>query len=377
MTPVELPRLTGPGLALFRATWFLTLGAATIATLGGAWMGRGRFEAAGDAAVPIVEALSLAIDLLPPVLLVATAVLLYARRGQDVVAALLSLAFLMLASAFFAAEGFFREFGLEWLRVLVAHAGRCALLLVLLAFPDGRFMPRWTAGAALLLPAWAVLVLIARLPLDLEYLGYLILLGLSVIKIGLRYRVAPPGLERQQIRWVLFGFALGAALLGVALVASIVARQRVSEWVDLVAETLPALAIMCFALGLIVSLLRYRLYDAEAAISRSAGYALLTLLIGGVFAASIEGAKRFFETSLGSDAGALPAVTAAALAAVLITPAHNLVHGWAERRFQKALAMLRRDLPECVADLRETAGMAGLLDETLARIATGVRAGRA
>ena len=39
----------------------------------------------------------------------------------------------------------------------------------------------------------------------------------------------------------------------------------------------------------------------------------------------------------------------------MLNPAYNLVSDWAEQRFQKRLTALRRDLPECVADLRETA----------------------
>jgi hypothetical protein len=85
----------------------------------------------------------------------------------------------------------------------------------------------------------------------------------------------------------------------------------------------------------------------------------------------------FLEASFGRDSGAVPAAVAAGLAAVLITPAYNRIHGWAERRFQRGLLHLRRDLPACVDDLRETAALGELLDEVLERIATGVRAARA
>jgi hypothetical protein len=61
---------------------------------------------------------------------------------------------------------------------------------------------------------------------------------------------------------------------------------------------------------------------------------------------------------------------------VLITPLNNRIQGWAERRFQKALMRLRRDLPECVADMRETSGLEALLEEVVDRVAGGVRASR-
>jgi hypothetical protein len=133
----------------------------------------------------------------------------------------------------------------------------------------------------------------------------------------------------------------------------------------------------CFALGLIVSLLRYRLYDAEAAISRSAGYALLTIMLGLTFAVSVKTVEYLVETYLGQEAGGLSGAIAAGLAVLLVTPLNARVQGWAERRFQKDLLILRRDLPECMEDLRETGTPEALADEALDRVSTGVRAVRA
>ncbi len=372
--PSRLPPIAGRWSAPFRLLWILALAAALIAPLSGAYL-RTRH---GPAAT-----VTLVIDLLPPIFLVATAILLYLRRRRDVVASLLSLSFLLISGSFFAAEGFFRALDLTWIRDLLAHAGRCLLMLVLLTFPDGRFTPRWSAWVALALLVWAPIAFLRPFPLEVEYIGYLVFLSLSVLSIAVPYRRLPGGLERQQVRWVLFGFASGTLLLVLAVAATFVpgpgaaAGGRTAMWSALAAQSLAALAMACFALGLIVSLLRYRLYDAEAAISRSAVYAILTVLLGAVVTGSAEGAKILIESSLGRDAGAMPAVFAAGLAAALLTPTHNLVHGWAERRFQKGLLALRRDLPDCVADLRETGSMDQLLAEVLDRVSAGVRAARA
>ena len=370
-----LPPLGPRRFAAFQLVWFLSLAAALVAPLGGLYLRSRQVRTALDAA-------SVAIDLAPPVLLVATAILLYARRRRDVVAALLSLSFLMMTGGFFAAEGFFRAIDLTWLRDLLAHGGRFLLLLVLLTFPDGRFTPRWTIGVAALLVLWTPFAWLGPVSLDAEYVGYLAFMAVAVLSIALPYRRLPPGLERQQVRWVLFGFASGTILLVLATAITFLPDARpgaggaAKTWAELAAQLLAALGMACFALGLMVSLLRYRLYDADAVISRSAGYAVLTLTLGAVFAASAKGVELFFETSFGRESGAVPAAMAAGLAAVLITPAHNRIHGWAERRFQKVLLHLRRDLPECVDDLRETAGLQDLLDEVLARVEAGVRAVR-
>lgn len=373
--PLALPRLGGRGLQAFRLLWLIALAVAVAAPLGGAVL---KWRRAAGA----MEAASLAIDLLPPLLLVATAILLFLRRRADTVAALLSLSFLLMSAAFFASEGFFRALEMSWLRDLLAHLGRAALIVVLLTFPDGRFVPRWTVAVALLLLLWAPFAWLGPVSLDAEYVGYLAFMAVAVLSIALPYRRLPPGLERQQVRWVLFGFATGTILLVAATAITFLPDARpgaggeAKTWAELAAQLLAALGIACFALGLMVSLLRYRLYDADAVISRSAAYAVLTLTLGAVFAASAKGVELFFETSFGRDSGAVPAAMAAGLAAVLVTPAHNRIHGWAERRFQKVLLHLRRDLPDCVEDLRETAGLQELLDEVLVRVEAGVRAVR-
>jgi hypothetical protein len=371
--PDRLPRIALWGRVLFGLVWLVSLAAALIAPVGGAWV---RLPAVHSPA----EALSLAVDLLPPALLVATAILLFARRRQDKVAALLSLSFLMMSAAFFAAEGFFRAVELGWVRELFAHAGRCLLMLVLLTFPDGRFSPRWSVWVALALLVWAPVAFLRPWPLTVEYLGYLLFLVLSVLSIAIPYRRLPGGLERQQVRWVLFGFAGGTLLLVVATAISLlpggVSMPGLKTWTALAAQILAAAGMACFALGLIVSLLRYRLYDAEAAISRSAGYALLTVLLGLAFVVSAKTLEYLVQTWLGQEAGGLSGAIAAGLALLLVTPLNDRVQGWAERRFQQDLLTLRRDLPDCMADLRETAPLGDLLDEVLARVEAGVRAVR-
>jgi hypothetical protein len=377
--PPMLPRLGGRGLVPFLAIWLLALGAAIIAPVGGAY-----FRAMGD---PVEagpwELASVAIDLIPPLLLVATAIVLFLRRRRDLVAALLSLSFLLMSASFFAAEGFFRALDLIWLRDLLAHSGRALLLLVLLVFPDGRFVPRWTIWVALLLALWTPVALLGPVPLDVEYLGYLAFLAFAVLSIALPYRRLPAGLERQQVRWVLFGFASGTIALAAAVAVTFLPDARAGPagstktWNDLLAQMLAALGMACFALGLLVSLLRYRLYDADAVISRSAGYAVLTLVLATTFAVSVKGIDALIDAYFGQQGGALPGIVGGGLAVALINPLNTRIQNWAERRFQKVLLKLRRDLPDCVGDLRETGSLSELLDEVMARLAAGVRASRA
>ncbi len=136
------------------------------------------------------------------------------------------------------------------------------------------------------------------------------------------------------------------------------------------------IAFLALQIGLLIALLRFRLYDAEAVISRSATFALVTIFIGGIFAASNEAVKVFIQGLYGPDSGQTPGIFAAAVATVLVSPAQERIQRWSEQRFQRNLVKLRDDLPDCLRELRESAPMEELLDETLRRIEEGVRTTR-
>jgi len=322
----------------------------------------------------------LVLGIFPNYLLIAAAVLLFRRRTRDPVAALLSLSFLMVAANMFHAGFVYRHLDLNFLQGILAVGGWCGFILVLLIFPDGRFVPRWTRWAALLLIPFAVQSYLFLFSWQVDGLLYIAFLAVGVACLALRYRRLSPGTERQQIRWAMFGFVAGIALVAAGIILQIIAaldtNPMAEVWGAIGSEFLLAAGVCCLAGGLLVSLLKYRLYDADAVISRSAGYAALTLMLGATFAATARGIEVFLDTWFSGEAGAWPGVIGAGLAVSLITPLHGRVHGWAERRFQKGLLHLRRDLPPCVGDLRETAGMDELLAEIVERIARGVRAGR-
>lgn len=317
-------------------------------------------------------------DVLTTALLLAAAALLFRRRARDPVAILLSLGLLLMLSGSGSAEYLIMQIGGDAVFDALLTVGWAALLLAILTFPDGRFEPRWTLGVALLLPLDAAIGFVddgAGTFADLAFMAA------GVLAMTVRYRRLPQGDQRQQIRWTLLGFGAGAffLLLDQALLFSYreASSMTVALWSELAHYLAYALAFACIPLGLLISLLRYRLYDADAAISRSAAFAVLTMLLSALFAGSMNGMEAVIQASFGRDAGAEAPAMAAALTAVMVAPAHGRIHRWAERRFQKALEHLRRDLPECVADMRETVPLGALLEEVMGRVATGVRATRA
>src|SRR5215218_2793088 len=190
-----------------------------------------------------------------------------------------------------------------------ASAGGGLLLLgfVLLLTPTGKLPSpgwRWWARAMVAVPLLLLVVLVTLAPgsvdtsqqvlgspFDFPGLGGALLvanqlaLAFTTLAVAVcagslvaRFRRAR-GVERQQLRWVALAAALlvvvaaGAALVGLALDATEVVTWALSAWV----------AGLPLAIG--AAVLRYRLYDLDRIISRTLAYGLLTLLLGGGYAA--------------------------------------------------------------------------------------------
>jgi hypothetical protein len=137
-----------------------------------------------------------------------------------------------------------------------------------------------------------------------------------------RFRRAS-GVERQQLRWVALAAALLVAAAGVALVGLAVGATEVVTW-----------AIVAWVAGLPIALgaavLRYRLYDLDRIISRTVAYGLLTLLLGGGYAAVVLGLGQL----LGQDSSLVVAAATLAVAAVF-QPARRRIQQVVDRRFNR------------------------------------------
>jgi hypothetical protein len=129
--------------------------------------------------------------------------------------------------------------------------------------------------------------------------------------------------ERQQLRWVAVAAALlvvaaVVSLVGMALDAPEVVTWAISVWV----------AGLPLALG--AAVLRYRLYDLDRIISRTVAYGLLTLVLGGGYAAVVLGLGQL----LGHDSSLVVAGATLAVAAAF-QPARRRIQQAVDRRFNR------------------------------------------
>jgi hypothetical protein len=264
-----------------------------------------------------------------------------------------------------------------------ASAGGGLLLLgfVLLLTPTGKLPSpgwRWWARAMVAVPLlMLVLVTLApgtvdtsqqvlASPFDFLGLGGVLLainqlaLAFTTLAVAVcawslvvRFRRAH-GVERQQLRWVALAAALlvvaaGAALVGLALDATEVVTWAISAWV----------AGLPLAIG--AAVLRFRLYDLDRIISRTLAWGLLTLLLGGGYAAVVLGLGRLLPE------GSSVVVAAATLAAAAVfQPLRRRVQAAVDRRFNRRRHDAGRIVEAFGARLRDQVDLDTLTGEVLA-----------
>lgn len=156
--------------------------------------------------------------------------------------------------------------------------------------------------------------------------------------LAARFRHAR-GVERQQLRWVAIAATATVLACAVALASVSIPLDGAPD----LASWAGALSFAVAPMALGAAVLRYRLYDLDHIISRTLTYGLLTLLLGGCYAAIV--------LTLGQLLGRTSslAVAAATLAvAALFGPARRRVQTAVDRRFNRR----RYDVEHTLAEFR-------------------------
>jgi hypothetical protein len=224
---------------------------------------------------------------------------------------------------------------------------------VLLLTPTGSLpSPRWRWPARVMVATPVALVLVVTLvggpvdpryqalggPFDLRGLGGVLLaanraaLAVTVVAAAAaaaslvgRFRHAR-GVERLQLRWV----ALAAVLVGLGAVGVLLSLAVGGSAAGILFDVAVGCCLVVPPVATGAAILRYRLYDLDRIISRTLAYGLLTLLLGGGYAAVVLGLGQL----LGRDS---PLVVAGATLAVaaLFQPARRRIQATVDRRFNR------------------------------------------
>jgi predicted Ser/Thr protein kinase len=219
----------------------------------------------------------------------------------------------------------------------VSFVGIAYLMMAVfvLLFPNGRFVPRWTVLVAGANALWALLVYsgLTEIPFLLSILvQFGFVLSFAAI-FGYRYRRVFTPLQRQQVKWFLFGIII--ALLGsvsVGLGRSIIellGQPNLANRYDFIAVVVSAFARLFLPLTMAFALLRYRLWDVDLVINRSLVYGAVTLVLAAIFL----GGGFLLVTILGQGNTTIAFAVSILAAALLFNPIRQGVQHFIDRRF--------------------------------------------
>ena len=197
-------------------------------------------------------------------------------------------------------------------------------VLVFLLFPSGQFVPHWMRWTPVLFLAGLVPTAFFAPSMPNTLVEQLILLvGLGELAILVvvqlyRYRRVSSPLQRQQTKWVVFGFAVPVTVDVLGNVPYVIFPELAGPGSlyplahNVVVPFLPLFIPLSFGFAM----LRHRLWDIDVLINRTLVYATLTAIIVGVYVLVVG----ILSTLLHTFGNFLIALLATGLVAVLFQP---------------------------------------------------------
>jgi hypothetical protein len=273
----------------------------------------------------------------------AVGILIFWRRSEEWVGFVGSLTLVT-----FGVAPSFLKFGVRvpgmWspLSALMLALGTALTITIFFIFPDGRFFPRWTAGAAIATWVWAVtwpvFPALNAFNWPLERLPVVsVLYVTATVALVYRYRRTVDAQQRQQMKWIMYSFALAVVIWAIAEGPRLALQPALSPQAYSLATLASAVLIMLvqllIPLAFAVAILRYRLFDIDLIINRTLVYVPLTGILAGVYAASIALFQRVFQAFTGQKSDAAVVVTTLLLVAVF-SPLKDALQHLVDRRYR-------------------------------------------
>jgi hypothetical protein len=266
-----------------------------------------------------------------------------------------------------------------WIPVPALVAATCFCLL----FPDGRppsHRWRWVSRLAVIGGVLLVFGLSlapgaldernypgARNPVGVEDAGRLLegtttvgtalaiaALILAVVSMIVRFRRSI-GVERQQLKWVVYAGAVAAGGFALTLFLS-----------GPLANAVFAAAFLAF-IGVPVAagfaIMRYRLYEIDTLINRTLVYGALTALLALVYFGGVTATQAAFRALTGQEQQPQLAIVVSTLViAALFNPLRRRIQGFIDRRFYRSKYDARKTLETFSSKLRDETDLEALSD---------------
>ncbi len=371
--------LVGRRLVVARVAWIVLASAAVGASLFGLPALYDRFRdlgylepsvratvsanlAALGLSVPFYAAYLLAFGTLLALACFVVAALIFWRRSNEPMALFVAMLLVLLGATFSGSIGALGAVAPVWehLNGVLNALSFAFVFLFFYLFPDGRFVPGWTRWLTLLIALYAVPTALFPeskvSPDNWPPLAYVLLLA-SLLLTGAisqiyRYRRVSNRTQRQQTKWVIFGFTVALAGYLAVISAQIVFPDlEPGSAADLlgIAATLGFMLLIPSSIAFAV--LRYRLYDIDLIINRTLVYGALTATLVALYFGGIVVLQRLFVLLTGQQSTL--AVVASTLAiAALFNPLRRGIQGFVDRRFYRRKYDARKTLEAFSVKLR-------------------------
>jgi hypothetical protein len=244
------------------------------------------------------------------------------------------------------------------------------IVFLLLLFPNGRLpSSRWRPFAWVSVAVISVGVIWSSVispdvrfdapPSPIQLL--VLLLGLVAAASVVVGRRGARGVERQQIKWLLYAGPIW--FVGSALKIAVFFFMLVEgSWGLWVSYLLVAVGGLGGPIAIGIAILRYRLYEIDILINRTLVYGSLTALLALVYFGGIVLLQRVFVVLTG-EKSTLAVVASTLVIAALFNPLRRRVQAFVDRRFYRRKYDARKTLEAFSARLRDETDLGALRDE--------------
>jgi len=244
------------------------------------------------------------------------------------------------------------------------------LVFLLLLFPTGQLpSSRWRPFAWVSVAMISVAVIWSSMispdvrpdappsPVQLSVM----LLGLVAAASVVVGRRGARGVERQQIKWLLYAGAIFFVGPTFQITVSYVLRVE-GSWSLWVGNILGVVSGLGVPVAIGFAILRYRLYDIDRIINRTLVYGSLTATLVALYFGGIVLSQRVFVLLIGQQS-ALAVVASTLLIAALFTPLRRRIQSFIDRSFYRRKYDARKTLEAFASKLRDETDLEALNNE--------------
>ncbi len=256
--------------------------------------------------------------------------------------------------------------------LFVAELLLLAFFLGFTLFPDGRFVPRWTRWLLVVFSIESVVFTFFTnfftaffttplwLGVPFVLLFFSLYAGLVIAQMY-RYRHVSTLVQRQQTKWVVYGFTANMVVSVLVFLPALIFPRSLSPLVFLLVFNCTML-LYPFTFG--IAILRYRLWDIDVLINRTLVYGTLTIILTGVYVGLIIVLQALLRGIISQDSSVAIVISTLAIAA-LFQPVRKRIQQLIDRRFYRSKYDAARTVAAFSATLRQEVDLAQLHDNLL------------